>query len=215
MKVRALLLDFDGTLVQRDMLSEVIDLVGKKIESQQIDADFQSGKLPGVLGLIQRINLLAGVSVKQIKDKVHEDLSLIEGARELIQYCKDTSVITILASGSITPILEVYQNELGIDYIVGPKPVIENDVVTGISESDFPKEGNFKVVGITNILRENNIRNANSVAVGDSRGDLPMFKLANYAIGINPKVNLDEFIDEKVVNLHQVVEILNKIELSK
>lgn len=37
MTLKALLLDFDGTLVTRDMLSEVIDLVGQKMESEQID----------------------------------------------------------------------------------------------------------------------------------------------------------------------------------
>lgn len=61
MRPQALLLDFDGTLVTRDMLSEATDLVGKKAESELLDRQFQSGQLPGLSALIARINLLKGV----------------------------------------------------------------------------------------------------------------------------------------------------------
>jgi phosphoserine phosphatase len=212
MTIRALLLDFDGTLVQRDMLSEVIDLVGKKAESEAIDAEFQAGKLPGVLGLVKRISLLSGVTIDQIQQKVREDLALMPGARELFAYCQERGIITILASGSITPILAIYQDELGIDHIIGPQPHIENNTIIGISELDFPKEGNFKVVGIAQILAERNISQNECVAIGDSRGDLAMFELAEYAIAIKPKVNLDEYVDAKVENLHEVVGILEELQ---
>jgi HAD superfamily phosphoserine phosphatase-like hydrolase len=208
MSIRALLLDFDGTLVQRDMLSEAIGLVGKKAESEAIDADFQAGKLSGVLALVKRINLLNGVTIERIQRKVRENLALMDGARELLSYCKAHDILTILASGSITPILAIYQEALGIDHIIGPEPQIKNNTIIGISDDDFPKEGHFKVVGISRILAERNIAESECVAIGDSRGDLAMFELANFAIAIKPKVNLDDFVDAHVENLHEVIEIL-------
>jgi phosphoserine phosphatase len=209
MNCKALLLDFDGTLVQRDMLTEVIDLVGKKTESEAIDADFQAGKLPGTQGLIKRINLLSGVSIESIQAKVREDLALTKGAKELFQYCKKNDIVTVLASGSIVPILEIYKSELGIDHIVGPQPTIINDKIIDITEAAFPKTGNFKVIGITEALKPYGILGTQCVALGDSRGDLEMFKMAGFSIGINPKVNLDEYINVKVTDLHQVIEWLN------
>lgn len=210
MNVKALLLDFDGTLVTRDMLSEVIDLVGKKEESEQIDRDFQTGQLPGLSALITRINLLKGVSVDQVQDKVKEDLALITGAKELLAHCKSNGIVTILASGSITPILEVYKQEIGIDYIVGSEPVIENSVIQGISDENYPdpKQGHFKVVGITKILNQLGIQHNQTVAIGDGRGDLPMFELAEVAIAINPKGGIEEYAQYQVSDLYQALEII-------
>lgn len=205
---KALFLDFDGTLVTRDMLSEVIDLVGKKEESERIDHDFQTGKIQGLEGLIARINLLQGVSIDQIQAKVREDLALMSGARELIQYCQDNRILTILASGSITPILEVYSQELGIDHIVGPKPHIGENIIHGISEEDFPKTGHFKVVGIKAIIDKLSISKDQCVAIGDGRADLPMFALASTKIAINPKGGIEEFADYVVNDLNQVLEII-------
>lgn len=210
--IKALLLDFDGTLVERDMLSEVIDLVGKKEESERIDHEFQTGKLQGLSGLIARINLLKGVSVDQIQSKVREDLALMAGARELIQHCQVNQIITILASGSITPILEVYQWELGIDYIVGPTPHVKDSKIEGITKSDFPRDGHFKVVGIKAIIDKLGIHKDQCVAIGDGRGDLPMFELAHTTIAINPKGGIEEFADYVVSDLFQVVEILEKLQ---
>lgn len=201
-------MDFDGTLVNRDMLSEVIDLVGKKEESEQIDHDFQSGKVKGLEGLIARINLLKGVSVSQVHDKVKEDLALIEGAKDLVDFCNQQGIEIILASGSITPILEVYREEIGINYIVGSEPQITNEVIQGISEDDYPKEGHFKVVGIKKILEKHGISHDECVAIGDGRGDLPMFELAAKAIAINPKGGIEEHADEVVADLHQAREII-------
>ncbi len=208
MTIKALLMDFDGTLVSKDMLSEVIGLVGKKEESEQIDQDFQTGKLKGLEGLIARINLLKDVSVEQIQNKVKEDLALIKGARELVHFCNQHRIEIILASGSITPILDVYCDEIGINHTVGSEPQIKDGNIQGISEDDYPKEGHFKVVGIEKILEEYKISKDESVAIGDGRGDLPMFELAAKAIAINPRGGIEEHADKKVDDLHQAREII-------
>lgn len=212
MKIKALLLDFDGTIVSKDMLSEVIDIVGKKEESEKIDELFQSGELLGLSALVERINLLKNTSVDRIKEKVKEDLSLMDGARELISHCKSNTIITILASGSITPILEVYKDELGIDYIVGSQPEIVDGKIAGISLRSYPdpKEGHFKVVGISTVLKEQNISIENTCAIGDSRGDIPMFEMAQIAMAIHPKGGIGKYADHIISDLHQGLSIIEE-----
>lgn len=210
MTIKALLLDFDGTLVTKDMLSEVIDLVGKKQESEQINADFHAGKLTGIQPLISRINLLVGVTTEQITDKVREDLSLLPGARELIAYCKSNEISIILASGSIETILEVYKEELGIEYLVGSKPKIAEGRIQGITRAEYPENGHFKVVGISKILTKLGIVPTECMAVGDSRGDIPMFELAGVSIAINPKGGIEQHAEYVVDDLNQVLEILRE-----
>jgi len=209
MKVKALLLDFDGTLVSKDMLVEVIDLVGKKAEADRRARDFQSGKNRGLEGLIARINLLKGLSVSAITDKVNEDLALIDGAEELIDYCRANNIVVIIATGSIKPILDPYKDRLGIEYIVCSEPVIKDGVIQGISEQNYPQDSrHFKVVGISKILDRLGIKNEETVAIGDGRGDIPMFELAGYTIAINPKGGIEKYANDVVTDLHQAKEII-------
>lgn len=64
--IKAILFDFDGTIVNEDLLAVVSEIVGKKEESLQLDRDFWTGARPGLSGLIERINLLSGVTKTQI-----------------------------------------------------------------------------------------------------------------------------------------------------
>lgn len=212
-KIRALLLDFDGTIVHKDILSELVALVGKKAKADNYTADFQAGRTHGLEGLIGRINLLKGMTVKQIENFVMQDLALIDGAVALSRFCKQQDIITILATGAIEPVAKIYQRELGFDYIVCSHPHIENGSIVGIARSDYPfGDVHFKVAGIVPILSEHGIKISECVAVGDGRGDIPMFELAGYRIAINPKGGIEQYANTIVPDLHEVVRIIEKIQ---
>lgn len=214
MQIKALLLDFDRTLVSRDILTELTALVGRKDEAEKHHNDFQSqsGKAPKLGGLIARINMLTGVPISKVVGEVQKDLTLVDGARELVSYCAEQEIVTILATGTIHPVAEVYQQELGIDYVVCSHPRIKDGVITGISEDDYPKgDEHFKVAGTTEILNKIGITKNQCAAVGDGRGDIPMFEFAEYCYAINPKGGIEAYADEVVVDLHQVVQSLQKL----
>ena len=56
--IKAVLLDFDGTLVTKDILDVACKIVGKDTESKKLNEEFNSGKTSGLDALIKRINLL-------------------------------------------------------------------------------------------------------------------------------------------------------------
>src|SRR3989304_437710 len=114
-EIKVALLDFDGTLVTKDILDLLCIAVGKEAESIKLNEAFHRGELPGVTGLIARINFLTGMSKQQIFEILKPNDYLMPGARELMSFFKDHKVITILASGNIVPVLEYYQQLLGID----------------------------------------------------------------------------------------------------
>ena len=141
--IKAVLLDFDGTLVYRDILDVICGIVGKAKESYKINNDFLTGKLPGLTALITRINFLQGLSLFQIEKQLDQDTYLTTGAKELIDFLNQQKIIIILYSGNITPILSYYQKLLGINYIVGSQPKMEGQKIIGISKEDFPMTFNF------------------------------------------------------------------------
>lgn len=108
--IKAVLLDFDGTLVYKDILDVACRIVGKEEESKKINQDYLNGKITGQTSLIKRINFL-----------------------------KKQQIISILYSGNITPILAYYQKLLGIDYVVGTDIKISKDKINGVTKKDFKR----------------------------------------------------------------------------
>jgi phosphoserine phosphatase len=213
--IKAMLLDFDGTLVTKDMLDVACGIVGKEEESRKINSDFHKGKLTGITPLITRINFLKGVSLTQIEEKLKENSYIARGAKELLLFLQQQGIISILTSGNITPILTYYQTLLPISYIVGTHPKIKNNLISGITEEDF-SEKNFKVIGVKKILHTLGISPEETVAIGDSPADKGLFAFAGTSIAVNPKNGIENDADFVITDqdLSQVIPILEKITAS-
>ncbi|MGH7204097.1 MAG: HAD family hydrolase [Candidatus Levyibacteriota bacterium] len=189
--LKAVLLDFDGTLVTKDILDIVCGIVGKEEASEAINRDFHAGKLPGITALITRINFLRGVNLMQITKKLEQDAYLMPGAANLFANLKQRAIVSIIHSGNIIPILSYYQELLGADYLVGAHPQMNGNHIVGISEDDFPGK-DFKVIGVKEILNKLAIPAEETLAIGDSPADKTMFAFAGNSIAINPKGGIEK-----------------------
>src|SRR3989339_890404 len=109
MFIKAVIIDFDGTLVKTDLLDIICDLNHQKVSSQRLNAAYQQGKISGIEALVRRINLLEGISLDQINQKLSERNYLRKGALELLQSLNKHQIISILTSGNILPVLQYYQ----------------------------------------------------------------------------------------------------------
>lgn len=209
--IKAVLLDFDGTLVRRDILDVVCGIVGKESESERINREFHAGARQGLDALVERINFLKGVSQDQIDATLRDEAYLMPGAQELMDYLNSRGIVTILNSGNIMPVLSTYQRMLGITYIVGSEPIMSGGVIQGISESQFSGH-NFKLVGTERILSDIGILSSETVAIGDSPADLPVFEFSGTSIAINPKGAIEEYADY-VINgdLRDAIEIIERL----
>lgn len=209
--MKIFLSDFDGTLVNKDILDVLCGINGKELESKRLNEEFLAGKREGLPTLKQRIDFLSGISYQQIYNKLEENNYLIEGAYELFAELKKQGVITVLHSGNITPVLKYYQEKLGISYIVGNEPRMDGDIITGIELSDFAGR-DFKVVGCKKIIDKYKVEKDDIIAIGDSPADLPVFAVAGVKIVINAKNNVEKEADI-VLNskLTELMPVLGKI----
>jgi len=110
--IKAALLDLDGTLVNADMSVTVAEIAGKEEQVHQNNLNFHKGITKGLGGLIASINLFRGITLEQIDRKLNQQDYLMPGARELTSFFRDNGIISILASGSILPVVEHYQKVL-------------------------------------------------------------------------------------------------------
>lgn len=190
--IRAVILDFDGTLVTRDLLDVVCGIVGKEDESRKLNEEFHRGKRDGLTSLIERINFLKGVSLVQIEQKLSENSYLMKGAGSLLEYLRAHKIISVLSSGNILPILGYYHKMFEFTHIVGTVPKMNGDIIEGISQEDF-HDKNFKIEGVKRILEQESIPPELTLAIGDSPADKSFFDYAHISIAINPKEGVGEY----------------------
>lgn len=206
--IKALAIDFDDTLVTDDLLSVICGIVGKEKESRQLALDYFEGRRFGTDALIERINFLHGVSFEQITKKLNEKDYLMSGAEALFNFLRENKIITILNSGQLVPILEVYKQKLGINYIIGSEPKMRENVIDSISAEDFSGP-DFKLDGVKKILAGLNISPSELVAVGDSPADKTIFQFASRSIAFNPRNGIEEYADAIIYNdLAQAIPII-------
>ncbi len=211
MRIQAVLSDFDGTQVTKDILDVVCGIVGKEQESRRLNEDFRKGKSSGVDSAMARINFLHDVPIDQIKEKLKQNDYLMPGAEELFKYLNYKKITTILYSGNIIPILNYYKERLGIGYVVGSRPKMNGDKIDSISIEDFLGGENFKLEGCKLILEKLNIKQSDIIAIGDSPSDKAIFEYAAKSIAIQPKGGIEKFADYQVNDLYQAREIISSL----
>jgi len=211
MEIKAILIDFDGTVVTKDILDVICGIVGKEKESRIINEEYHAGKREGLGALIERINFLSGVSTSQINSKLSENDYLMGGALEFFKFLNKNKIISILTSGNLVPILEYYQKKLGISYVVGTKPKMEGNKIESISKEDF-SGSNFKLEDSKAILDKLGIKQENVVAIGDSPADKIIFEFAKKSIAINPKEEIEKYADFQIKDdLSKAIDVLKKL----
>lgn len=112
----------------------------------------------------------------------------------MLDFLNSNGIITILNSGNIVPILDVYKKILSITYIIGTNPIVQSGVIMGISQEQFSSP-NYKLDGINKILDSLKINSSEVIAIGDSPADKNVFNFAGKSIAINPKGDVGEYAD--------------------
>lgn len=194
MTIRAVIIDFDNTIVSVDLSDVLCAMAGKEKESEQLKNDFFEGRSKGLEGLIQRVNFLEGLSMHDIQRDLAGGKYLRPGARELFNYFRTQNIISIISSGSIEPVLALYQNELGADYIVGSRPHMEGEYIGKISLADYSSE-QFKIDEPRSILEKLDIPASATIGIGDSPADKGIFDYCAYTIGVNPHPTVADIPD--------------------
>jgi phosphoserine phosphatase len=215
MEIKAVLIDFDGTIVTEDILDVICGIVDKKEESIKLKEEFFAGKTKGLSSLIKRINFLSGVTTQQIYQKLSKKNYLMKGTKEFFKFLNTKGIISILNSGNLIPILQYYQKKLGISYLVGTKPKMNGNKILSISKEDFSGT-NFKLIDSKAILDSLGINQKNTISIGDSPVDKPLFEFAAKAIAINPKNGIEKFADFRIENdLSQAIKIIKNLSKTK
>lgn len=201
---RLFLFDVDSTLINE----EVIDLIGAKANlSSEISAITELAMLGQIdfnMALTKRVELLSGLAV-EILAEVRSEITLTNGAAELISGLRNAGDEVAVISGGFVEVIAPLMKTLNIDYFKANSLEIHNEKLTGRVTGEIVNR--MVKANYLNELKEQ-LNPKLTIAIGDGANDIDMVKAADIGIAFCAKPALKEVADV-VIDKRDLREILN------
>lgn len=201
---RLFLFDVDSTLINE----EVIDLIGAKAglssEISAITEQAMLGKLDFNAALIQRVELLAGLSI-EVLDEVRTDITFTNGAAELIAELQAAGDQIAVVSGGFIEVIAPIMKLLSIELFKANSFEIQDKKLTGrVTGEIINRSAKAKFL---NDLKSQ-LNPLQTIAIGDGANDIEMITEADIGIAFCAKPALKEVADV-IIDQRDLREILN------
>jgi len=182
---RLVQLDVDSTFIQQEAIELLAAKAGVLEQVATITASAMRGELDFEQSLRQRVALLKGLPESAI-DEVQKEISLTDGARELVTTLHDRGHSVSLVSGGFLDIIEPMIKTMSIKYYKANKLEIVAGVITGGLIGPIIDRA-AKGQALKEFASASGVSIENTVAIGDGANDLDMMAAAGLSIAFNAK----------------------------
>ena len=203
-------IDLDGTLIPGrstvDVLAVALDHVD---EARRVEHDYRQGKIDNVEVADQLAPCLKGVSLSTIHE-IYLATPRIAGISETITALHEAGAYVVLASIAWQFFVAMFASDYGFDDHWGTIMRVHNGILTGKVVQYFtPIDKVDKAEYISNTARTLSLAPSDSIAIGDSRSDHPVFRAAGIAIAFNADVETQKLAHYSIdsVDLRDVLAI--------
>lgn len=183
-KVRGVIFDLDGTLTPvRSVWQHIHEALGTwESHGSRSLAAFLAGEIPYEEFARRDVGAWYGVPRERIAAIVAE-IPYRPGAKELVGRLKERGVRLALLSSGLDILVARVAEELGFDVWVANGLGFTNGVVDGRVHIRVPWDG--KPAHLDSICRFFRTTPAETAAIGDSHGDVPLFERVGLGIAVN------------------------------
>ena len=182
---RLLIADMESTMIREEMLDELAELKGLRLQIAGITARAMNGELDFKDALQERVGLLAGLSVAALHD-AWERITLMPGAKLLVNTMRRKGARTVLISGGFTIFTGKLRERLNFDIDHANELELERGVMTGKLVAPI-KDKHDKLAVLEQELRDGDLTADDVVAVGDGANDIPMLNAVGLGIAYHAK----------------------------
>ena len=138
------------------------------------------------------------------------DVQLIDGADEVGSVLHKMGHSLALISTGVDILAEDVARRLGFDYCVSNHILTDQGMVTGDVEILVPWDGKGEV--LERLQQQHGISMCDTVSIGDSGADIPMFERSGLSIAVDPTVDLEQSgIADAVLSGRDFVQVLRLI----
>lgn len=182
---RLVQLDVDSTFIQQEAIELLAAKAGVLEEVARITQAAMRGELDFSESLIARVALLEGLSEDSIM-QVQSEITLTDGAVELVELLHSKGHCISLVSGGFTNILQPLVDQLKIDFYRANTLEIVDDRLTGKVLGPIVDRA-AKAQALREFAQVCSVELSNTVAIGDGANDLDMMAIAGISIAFNAK----------------------------
>ena len=182
---RLVQLDVDSTFIQQEAIELLAAKAGVLEQVAAITSSAMRGEIDFEESLRARVALLQGLPSSAI-DQVREEITLTDGAAELVEALHAEGHSVALVSGGFLNIIEPMIKSLSIRYYRANELEIREGILTGgLIGSIVDRAG--KATALREFAKLSAVSLENTVAIGDGANDLDMMAIAGLSIAFNAK----------------------------
>jgi phosphoserine phosphatase len=190
---RLVQLDVDSTFIQQEAIELLAAKAGVLEQVATITASAMRGELDFEQSLRARVALLKGLP-ESVIGEVQKEISLTDGAQELVTTLHDKGHSVSLVSGGFIDIIEPLIKSMSIKYYKANKLEIVDDVLTGGLIGPIIDRA-AKGEALKEFATASSVAIENTIAIGDGANDLDMMAAAGVSIAFNAKPIVVEAAD--------------------
>ena len=205
--IKLVVFDLDNVIIDGEGIDEIGKLVNVEDQIAAITEQAMQGELNFETSIKQRVGLLEGAAVDDIK-KLADEMPLMAGAEETVKSLKENGFDVIIISGSFDIIANTIKQKLPVDEAFTNSLVSKDGVLTG--EVTGPLVSGNKLDVLKEYIADAGYTLEECISVGDGANDISMIESAKYGIAFNAKPTLKENADI-IVETRNLTDVLDVI----
>jgi len=200
--------DVDSTFIQQEAIELLAAKAGVLDEVSRITESAMRGEMDFEQSLRARVALLKGLDQTVISE-VQAEITMTDGARELVSTLHSKGHSVSLVSGGFIDIIEPMIKELSIPYFKANKLEIINAVLTGGLVGPIIDRA-AKRSALIEFASMSGVEIIHTVAIGDGANDLDMMAAAGLSIAFNAKPIVVDAADLSITepSLRSVIDLI-------
>ena len=200
--------DVDSTFIQQEAIELLAAKAGVLDEVSRITESAMRGEMDFEQSLRARVALLKGLDQSVISE-VQAEITMTDGARELVSTLHSKGHSVSLVSGGFIDIIEPMIKELSIPYFKANKLEIINAVLTGGLVGPIIDRA-AKGSALIEFASMSGVDLTHTVAIGDGANDLDMMAAAGLSIAFNAKPIVVDAADLSITepSLRSVIDLI-------
>jgi phosphoserine phosphatase len=183
--------DMDGTLINGRLIEVISKKYGifDKVVAIQSDRSLQGYERTELIA-----GLLKGIRATEIVEAIGS-IPIMNNADKIVAWFKKNSYVTGIITDSYTIAAEVITKKLDIDFFAANELILKNGILTGGIKMPLGWEkikcsckiSICKRYHLNQYSIKYGVSNKDTIAIGDTRGDICMIKQAGLGIAFMPK----------------------------